>query len=80
MKTKTKNIRNRDSSAFLLAAGYEAVHWSTLGKVDATDSEIMAVAAANDYGILTNWPLFSLRLITKSPVWFRFALKTLTLT
>lgn len=39
---------------FLLDAGYEAVHWSTVGKAGATDSEIMAFAAANDYVVLTN--------------------------
>jgi len=39
---------------FLLDAGCEAVHWSTVGKADATDSEIMTFAAANDYVVLTN--------------------------
>ena len=39
---------------FLLDAGCEAVHWSGAGKADATDSEIMAFAAANDYVVLTN--------------------------
>jgi predicted nuclease of predicted toxin-antitoxin system len=39
---------------FLLDAGHEAVHWSTVGKADATDSEIMVFAAANDYVVLTN--------------------------
>ena len=39
---------------FLLDAGCEAVHWSTVGKADATDSEIMTFAAANDYIVLTN--------------------------
>lgn len=39
---------------FLLNAGHEAFHWSTVGKADATDSEIMAFAAANDYVVLTN--------------------------
>jgi len=37
-----------------LDAGHEAVHWSTVGKADATDSEIMVFAAANDYIVLTN--------------------------
>jgi predicted nuclease of predicted toxin-antitoxin system len=41
-------------SSFLLDAGCEAVHWSIVGKADATDSEIMAFAAANDYVVLTN--------------------------
>ena len=39
---------------FLLDAAHEAVHWSTVGKADATDSEIMAFAAANDHVVLTN--------------------------
>jgi predicted nuclease of predicted toxin-antitoxin system len=33
--------------AFLRDAGWEATHWSTVGKADATDSEIMAYAAEN---------------------------------
>ena len=39
---------------FLSDAAHKAVHWSTVGKADATDSEIMAFAAANDYVVLTN--------------------------
>jgi len=39
---------------FLLDAAHAAVHWSTVGKADATDSEIIAFAAANDYVVLTN--------------------------
>ena len=39
---------------FLLDAAHEAVHWSTVGKAEATDSEIMAFAAVNDYVVLTN--------------------------
>jgi predicted nuclease of predicted toxin-antitoxin system len=68
---------------FLLDAAHEAVHWSTVGKADATDSEIMAFAAANDCVILTNDLDFAAILASthhKSPVWFRFAMKTLTLT
>jgi len=38
---------------FLREAGWEAAHWSTIGKADASDSEIMAFAAANDYVVLT---------------------------
>lgn len=32
----------------------QAVHWSTLGRVDAPDTEIMAYAAAHDYDVLTH--------------------------
>lgn len=32
----------------------QAVHWSTLGRVDAPDTEIMAYAAAHDYVVLTH--------------------------
>ena len=39
---------------FLLDAGHDASHWSTVGKADATDSEIMTIAAANGYVVLTN--------------------------
>jgi|SRR5690242_453947 len=39
---------------FLRDAGWEATHWSTVGKVDASDSEIMTFAAANGYVVLTN--------------------------
>lgn len=35
-------------------AGWEAAHWSNLGKANATDSEITAYAAANNYVILTH--------------------------
>ncbi len=34
-------------------AGLEAVHWTTVGRADARDREIMAWAAANDYVVLT---------------------------
>ena len=40
--------------SFLCDAGWEATHWSTVGKADASDSEIMTFAAANDYVVLTN--------------------------
>ena len=38
---------------FLREAGWKAVHWSTTGRANASDSEIMAFAAANDYVVLT---------------------------
>jgi predicted nuclease of predicted toxin-antitoxin system len=34
-------------------AGIEAVHWSSVGAVDAADSEIMAFAFQNGYTVLT---------------------------
>ena len=40
----------------LTEAGFDAVHWSTLGKRDAADTEIMAFAKANDYVVLTHDP------------------------
>ena len=39
---------------FLRDAGWEAIHWSTVGKAGAGDSEIMMFAAANGYAVLTN--------------------------
>ena len=38
----------------LNAAGVVAHHWSTVGRVDAPDIEIMAYAAAHDYIVLTH--------------------------
>mgnify|MGYP001252756171 CR=1 FL=1 len=35
-------------------AGFDAVHWSTLGPSNAPDSEIMAYAFANDCIVLTH--------------------------
>jgi predicted nuclease of predicted toxin-antitoxin system len=35
-------------------SGWEAVHWSALGKPAARDSEIMAFAAANNYVVVTH--------------------------
>ena len=35
-------------------AGWEAVHWSAVGKVNAPDSEVMAYAAQHDYVVLTH--------------------------
>jgi predicted nuclease of predicted toxin-antitoxin system len=40
--------------ATLAGAGFEALHWSTVGAVDAIDAHIMAFAAANDYVVLTH--------------------------
>ena len=39
---------------FLSGAGWEATHWSAVGKANASDSEIMTFAAANEYVVLTN--------------------------
>jgi predicted nuclease of predicted toxin-antitoxin system len=36
------------------AAGFNAVHWSSVGAATATDSDIMAWAAANDCIVLTH--------------------------
>ncbi len=35
-------------------AGWEAVHWSDVGKAEAGDAEIMAYAAAHDYVVVTH--------------------------
>jgi predicted nuclease of predicted toxin-antitoxin system len=35
-------------------AGWEAVHWSTVGSATTADSEIMAFAAENDYVVVTH--------------------------
>jgi len=35
-------------------AGWEAKHWSALGRADAPDSEIMAYAAQHSYVVLTH--------------------------
>jgi len=40
--------------ARLNAAGMPAVHWSTVGRVDAPDTEIMAYAASHDYIVVTH--------------------------
>ena len=39
---------------FLADAGFEAVHWSTLGAANAPDPELMAYAVAKNYVILTH--------------------------
>jgi len=38
----------------LLDAGFEAAHWSTLGALDAPDTEIMAFAKDKGYVVLTH--------------------------
>jgi len=38
----------------LSAAGLSAAHWSTVGRVDAPDTEIMAYAATHDYIVMTH--------------------------
>ncbi len=38
----------------LRGAGWEATHWSEVGKANAPDSEIMTYAAAGNYVILTH--------------------------
>jgi predicted nuclease of predicted toxin-antitoxin system len=38
----------------LAGAGVQAVHWSTIGRCNAPDSEIMAYATRNDYVVLTH--------------------------
>ena len=40
--------------SLLVEAGFEAVHWSTLGRSNAPDTEIMAFAKANGYVVLTH--------------------------
>jgi len=40
--------------ALLREAGWEAVHWSSVGKAAARDTEIMAFAAEKDYVVLTH--------------------------
>lgn len=38
----------------LSGAGIEAVHWSTVGAMNAPDAEIMAYATGHDYVVLTH--------------------------
>lgn len=40
--------------ALLEGAGFEAVHWSTIGQAAARDAEVMRWAAANDYVVVTH--------------------------
>lgn len=39
---------------FLADAGFSAVHWSTLRRINARDEEIMAWASANHHVVLTH--------------------------
>ncbi len=41
-------------AATLTGAGFPATHWSVLGRSNATDAEIMAFAATNEYVVLTH--------------------------
>jgi predicted nuclease of predicted toxin-antitoxin system len=41
-------------AGFLTEAGFEAVHWFSVGAANAPDSEIMAFARAQDYVVLTH--------------------------
>ncbi len=41
-------------TGMLAGFGFEAVHWSTLGAMNAPDSEIMAYARMNNYVVLTH--------------------------
>jgi len=40
--------------AMLGTSGFETVHWSAVGRIDAPDSEIMNFAATNGYVVLTH--------------------------
>ena len=50
--------------SLLADAGFEAAHWSKLGKNNAPDTEIMAFAKANAYVVLTHDLDFSAILAT----------------
>jgi len=39
---------------WLIKAGWEAVHWSSIGKGNAPDSEIMLYAGQHDYVVVTH--------------------------
>jgi predicted nuclease of predicted toxin-antitoxin system len=39
---------------FLIEAGFNAVHWSTIGPGDAPDGEVMQWAAEHDHVVLTS--------------------------
>lgn len=43
-----------DWTAFLEAENIEAVHWSSVGKPDAPDEEIMRFARENDFAVFTH--------------------------
>jgi predicted nuclease of predicted toxin-antitoxin system len=38
----------------LASAGWHVQHWSEVGKVNASDQEILSYAAANDYVVITH--------------------------
>jgi len=38
----------------LVNAGFEAVHWSTVGRIKASDAELMTWAAEHDFVVLTS--------------------------
>ena len=40
-------------AALLAEAGFDAVHWSTVGSAHAPDAEIMEYARTNSYAVLT---------------------------
>jgi predicted nuclease of predicted toxin-antitoxin system len=51
----------------LVREGYNAVHWSSVGKIDALDSEIFEYAIRNDYVVFTHDLDFGIMLaLTKS--------------
>jgi predicted nuclease of predicted toxin-antitoxin system len=39
---------------FLAEASFEAVHWSSIGPIDASDAEVMLWAARHNFVVLTN--------------------------
>lgn len=39
---------------FLSARGYEVIHWSSIGKLDAPDSELLEYAQAKGYVVFTH--------------------------
>lgn len=39
---------------FLRAAGYEALHWSSIGKATAPDQELLRFAAQHGYTVITH--------------------------
>lgn len=38
---------------FLVESGFDAIHWSNVGRTDATDRELMQWAAESDHVVLT---------------------------
>src|SRR3954464_9593033 len=51
--------------ACLASAGYEAVHWSSVGPRDESDEEIMQWARDNDHAVLTADLDFGARLVRR---------------